>query len=140
MTTGTINNQARPVNQQAIPIEENSAFLKAVSCIPLIGMWPSALAERSLNTKLQNETSAPRLIELIQVKNDYKKANGIRNLLSLALVIGGLALGIMSKGVAVFSGIFFAGIAAFNAHRATRNVEVIQELQSSGFRPGMTVV
>lgn len=125
---------------QPFAIQENSILLKAISCIPIFGIIISASQEISLIEKIKHTDKAPRLIELIQIKNEYKAANITRNLLQAAFVVTGIALGFFSCGLgASMTGVFLA-LSGIHAYTIYQNTRVINELQSTGFRPGMLVL
>lgn len=130
-----------PMNSQSILIEENSAVMKAISCIPLLGLIPSYIQESSLERKITNTLGAPRAIELINVKNQYKAANVIRNLLSAALTIAGIAFGILSGTLVsgAVSIVIFTGLAGLYIYEIKHNNKIITDLQSTGIRPGIRV-
>lgn len=119
-------------------IEEDLIVLKALSCIPILGAFLSVCVEFSLVKKLENTTSVPKLIELINIKNQYKIINVGRNMLTVALVIAGMAYGIIVKGV--LTKIFLAGLLigiAINLYGIKKNNQLIKELQTSGLKAGM---
>jgi hypothetical protein len=72
-------------------IEENSSFMKALSAIPVIGIITSLIQESSLQSQIENAPNTSRAIELIDVKNQYKKMNMVRCLLTAALIIAVVA-------------------------------------------------
>lgn len=137
-------------NPQPIVIEENSLLMKALSYVPLIGFISSLIQERSLANKIFITAEAPRLVELINVKNQYKIANAVRNLLTAALIVAGIAFGIFSGPLAfgiigspllsgTISTILLTGVAGLNVYKIHQNNAVINELQSTGVRLGMIV-
>lgn len=84
-------------------------------------------------------TDAPKLIELINVKNQYKDANIVRNLLTATLIVAGIALGIFGSTFGlVFAGVHIA-VAGFTIHLINQNNKIVNELQTTGFRHGMRV-
>lgn len=124
-----------------LAIEENSTLLKAISCIPLIGIATSLFQEISLAHKITQVADAPRLIELINVKNQYKVANVVRNLFTAALIVAGIALGIIG-GTFAFGAVLtlaHVGMAGLNIYRIHKNSQVVSELQTTGFRTGMQI-
>jgi hypothetical protein len=150
-TTATHGLRMPAGNPQPIVIEENSGAMKVLSYVPFIGIIPSLIQENSLGKKIINTTEVPRLVELINVKNQYKIANAVRCLLEAVLIIVGIASGILSGPLAfgilasspllagVISTILLTGIAGLNIYNMNKNNKIIVELHSTGFRPGMIV-
>ena len=124
-----------------IAIEENSTFLKAISCIPMIGIFPSMFQEISLADKINRTADVPRLVELINIKNQYKIANAVRNLLTAALTVTGIALNLFSGFFALAAVLtcLHIGLAAIHIYRVNQNNKVVNELQTTGLRPGMLI-
>lgn len=126
---------------QSIVIEENSLLMKVISYIPLIGIIPAFIQEVSLANKIFNTsaTEVPRVIELINIKNQYKIASAVRNLLTAALIVAGTAFGILG-GALVSSAVptvTLIGLAGLHIYKMSQNNKLITELQSTGFRRGM---
>ena len=120
-------------------IGEDSTLSKAIACVPLVGTVYSFFQEASLVKKLNRTMDAPEMVALITVKNHYKVANIARTLLSAALVVGWMALGVLRSNY-VLAVALYAGIAGINLYQRDQNKRVIEELQANGFRIGMRIV
>lgn len=131
-----------PINPLFIVLEEDSAVMKEISCIPFLGILPSFIQEVSLARQIRNTTNVSRLIALINVKNEYKTANIARNLLTAALIITGIAFGILSHGIifGTVTTLLLASIARLEYEKINRNKAMISELQNAGIRPGGMIV
>jgi hypothetical protein len=120
-------------------VQEDSTLMKVFSCIPILGMIPSMIQEVSLANKAGLLANRAQLLEVIKVKNQYKVANIIRNVLDIALIVAGIALGIISRVLGVFL-IILTVVNVLNiADRIAYNKTVINELQIRGFRPRMKI-
>lgn len=110
------SNQGNRISDQ-----ENSTLLKIAACIPVMGLIINQLESKSLNKKLENtalpvqlrndptlgkildQNAAPedikaackRAIQLKSIQRDYNKAALVNNLLTLVLVVYGLAMNII---------------------------------------------
>lgn len=122
-----------------IVIKENSTFLKAISCVPVVGIVVSLFQEISLGRKITETKDPAKLIELMELKNQYKFANAVRNLLTSVLIVAGIAFGYLNGTFAVSAGLYivFAGL---HIYRINQNNQLINELRSTGFRPGIQFV
>src|SRR4029079_1862223 len=79
---------------QRIPIAEDSKLYKAVSCVPVLGIVVSEIQQFFLRVKIErafNQGQSARVIELLEIKNDYKTADIARRMINVALMIAGLA-------------------------------------------------
>lgn len=121
-------------------IEENSTLMKVLSCIPVIGILPFVIQDRSLALKisLASEAEVHRLVELITVKNQYKVIAGVRGLLNIALVVAGLAFGVLSTA-GYFAIAFFILRLTGIINAFYENKGVIHILQTQGFKQGLVV-
>jgi|GEM_PF-1855223 len=137
MVTATGNHGFKtPTNPQSIAIEENSAITKAICCIPLLGIIVSHNQDVSLTKKIDDEPKVFRIIELINIKNQYKVANAVRSLFTAALIISGIALGII--GYTIFpscAAILLTLDAWLNMDAINQNNKLITELELTGSRP-----
>lgn len=131
---------ALPVPPQPITIEENSTIMKVLSCIPLLGIIPATIQDRSLALKITLEENASRLVELIKVKNQYKVANIVRNVITIALMVAGIALGLLSVGLGTVCASLLALAVGFYVYNIHENNKVINILQTTGVRPGLKVL
>ncbi len=133
-------NSSQSISDQPprIFIKEDSTLLKIAAAIPLIGMPVSVIQEHFLSAKIVALQEPSVLSKLISVKNDYKKSAIIRNLISAALVIAGIAKGILKSNFLI-SAFILTGAAAFNVYLINQNEKVIHRLKLSGFGPGLIV-
>ena len=74
-------------------IPENSLFLKAISYAPILGIIPQLFAELSIGNRISTEEEHLRMIELIEIKSDYKIAGIMRSLIECAMIVACVALG-----------------------------------------------
>jgi hypothetical protein len=140
MAVGAAHRQlvAQPIFHQPIVIEEDSTLMKVLSCIPLLGIVPAIMQDKTLGLKIFLTDDVPRLVELIKVKNQYKVMNVVRDVISLALIITGLAFGVLSVISCITLGILAISI-VLNISRFYENKTVIHILQAKGFVPGLAV-
>jgi len=108
-------------------IIEDSLFYKLCSCIPLLGIIPSSIRENSIQTAIAKTTNVPRLVELIDLKNQYNLCSSIRSILTVVVGIFG--------GMPLFSiSLFFLIPAAIHFNNITKNNRIITELIHTGYR------
>ena len=107
-------------------------FLQMASYVPVLGVFPSWFQNDFLAKEISITQEAPRLIQLIELKNGYLSANFVRGLVTAALVIVGVAASLM----ALIRGIFLASLhlvfAYLSASRLNYNRQVIDKLQREG--------
>lgn len=118
----------RNAPQPHFEIAEDSTLFKALSCIPVLGAIPSLIQQLSVNNTFHNMhlkpgSEDPRAIELIEVKNDYKKAGIINGLFSMTIAVLLLNSGLFSFGMMY---------AADNLYRLSKNNELIEQMQRTG--------
>ena len=113
---------------------ENATFLKAITCIPLLGALFSFFPEMTLAQEINNtETSdTSRLIKLINIKNQYKAAAVVSYLLATALVVTAIALHILPIVGPVIGISIWLGLAGLEIFKIYHNKKVLNELQSTG--------
>lgn len=132
-------------SQQRFNFPEDSLALKALSAVPLIGFLPLSYVLETLHLKfisLDRNMDKEKAIKLIQIKNDYLLADGIRNLLTVVLLVARIAFG----AVSVFWIVCFGALAGLhlgsaftNSDKLKHNKKAIEEIQEQGLRPGLTV-
>jgi hypothetical protein len=141
MTSNAIDNKPYSIpipGDSDAPIPGDSKLKLALSAIPLFGSLVTMYYEGNLERELKETTDAPRLIKLLEVKNRYKAVAIGRDLITLALSVAAVALGVMSLGVgSVIGAVAFGGFAALGAYQIYKNRQLVKELQNSGFRQGM---
>ena len=113
--------------------EEYLPLPKVITYIPLLGTVFSFSEERFLGKSLNREMSVidannDRIIELFKVLKKYRVAHIVRNLLSAALIVNGLALGIFTFafGAAIIGCyIVQAGLNFYTFHKYNQNINHI---------------
>lgn len=120
-------------------IEEDSLFMKALSFIPIVGVFASLTQELSLKGKIEIETDPNRTIRLVNVKNNYISAGTVRNFLNTALLVAAIALDIFQGWIWVIYTALFAGLAARDIYRFVNNSRAIDLLRSTGVKEGMWI-
>ena len=113
---------------------EDSIWRKLLSCIPIIGIVPTAINERSLKKKITTADQHKKVIKCINIKNHYKGCSIIRQSLTVALV-SSIALMALSPaigiGVLVAAGVIGGSFIAYNAYALHKNRELVQELEKN---------
>lgn len=116
---------------------ESPTVFTTLSLIPILGAVPSYLMVMSLVPELKVTREAPRLIELISIKNQYIAIDGVRCLLTLACVAAGLFTKIiLIKNLICFS---YAGYALVHFCRIYKNIQVMDQLKTSGWEAGLKI-
>lgn len=105
-------------------IPEDSIYRKLLACIPIIGAISTFFNERSLSAKIMCSYDPDRIVRLINVKNDYKIASIIRELLSLTTIVTRVALSHLSLSVGIGTGIALIGCIAFHAYGIYKNKQI----------------
>lgn len=136
MQNPVINNN--PIVPQAVEIYdyEDSILLKMACCIPVFGMITSyCIQELSLNFKVIAANKADRAIKLINLKNQYKVAFLVSNMLTVAGVVGLLAAGIFTIAAEQAAKVIMFPLIAtiITCANIYRNLEAIKELNESRF-------
>ena len=124
----------------SITLEENSTLRKVVSCIPVIGTIISPMQEASLANKIRRVSDVFLLTFLIEVKNEYKMAAAVRNLIIVAFVVVRIASGIFTATpILLITLSIHVGLAALNSYEIYQNNKVINELETDGFKQGLKI-
>lgn len=112
-------------------IAEDSLLRKIIACIPLLGIISSVKNELSLKGAINENKDPQRIIRRIEVKNHYKIASIMRELLTLALVVAIVASGILSVGTNISIGIIvtaavitacFVGVYGYKIHQNKQSI------------------
>ena len=77
-------------------IPENNKASKLLCCIPIFGLICSVINEFALREQLRYGIDINKAIKIIHVINDYKKAGIVSGLLTIALVIASLSIGLFA--------------------------------------------
>ncbi len=129
---------------------EDSLILKALTCVPIVGTIATLIIENSLLNKIM-ESSSPFLsdysdcskqrIELIELKNNYKKCAIVRDAISVALVIAAVAAGILMPPF-LLCALTFGILVGYNIYRIHQNDEAVTTIKnqsSPAYTPSVTV-
>lgn len=111
-------------------IPEDSIYRKLLACIPIIGIIPAFINERSLSEKITKTKDNARIIKLINIKNHYKISSIIRESLSVALVVVSVALAILGSSTGVGIAMIGGCCIAFHAYEIYKNKQLIKDLQT----------
>lgn len=114
-----------------IDIPEDSIYRKLLACIPIIGIIPTVLNERSLREKIAKTKESTHFVKLINVKNHYKFASIVRKLLSIVLIVACVALPLLSWPIGIAAGVVGSGFIAFYAYGIHKNKQIIKTLQTN---------
>ncbi len=124
-------------------IGEDSTFRKAISCIPVLGVVMALFNEFSLAEKIRTEVKIERAFRLIDVKNHYKMAGMIRELLFIAIITTLMATGVLRGTIPLaIGGVSIAviiGVLALHGYRIRHNKQLIEEIAQHGVRQDMEV-
>jgi hypothetical protein len=118
---------------------ENSIFFRTIAFIPLVGIFPSLIQEISLIKKIYKTEDNVERIKLINLNNQYKFANAISSIITAALVVKGIALGIFGGTLGVFlaaPNIILAGVKLYKIYK---NFQIVSYLKQNPFTPQLKV-
>lgn len=148
MTTAPITSNLPP---QTFDIEEDALIEKFLACIPVVGIFVQLTNEVSLATQIERTLNPAHVIQLIDVKNDYKIAGIVQKVLTLAIltaavffnlfpIVGGLLTGVISETTALgcftILGAFLIGS---DLDKIKKNNEAIAHTRQFGLTPGTIV-
>jgi hypothetical protein len=119
---------------QPFVIEENSTLLKVLSCIPILGAIVFKIQDYSMAQKVVRlgTDDRVRIIEFLKVSKTYQVTNIIRTVLTIALIVTGLALGVILKGLAIVSIAILVYRIVHCISNIKKHSETITELQTKG--------
>ncbi len=120
-----------PDSEEIFSFEEDSDLLKRISAIPIIGIPVSMIQQASIKSKIAKSQEKSEWIEATYVINDYKKSAITRNLLSAALVIAGIAKGVLKTNFMI-GAVIFIGAAALNAYQIHQNEKLRSDFARHG--------
>ncbi len=138
-------------SKQKFSFSEDSLALKIFTAVPVFGLIPRSFAIPKLDQKINRVlnrdvfTDNEKVIQLVQIKNDYLTADIARNLLTTAFLIIGLAMGLFTGGIfiAVIVGLAI-GLSLVNAsiciEKAAHNKAAIEEIRETGIRSGLEIL
>ena len=122
----------------------DSPILKASCAIPFFGFIPSYILQSQINHEFQsygqflhdpnlNASVNPRIVELIEIKNHYKIAAVLGQLLTIALLVAGIALGTIPEISLAFGVIMLNAISiGLNLYHIFYNHHVAREISAHG--------
>ena len=135
MAIGTVSDEDIYARVEAESLPHDSLFYKALycipkalSCIPIVGIFPEMICEVAIKRSIARTTDVPKLVKLIELKNDYNKCSMIRNIISAVTPIFG-----------VFC-IVFGALAILDYFSINNNQRVIAELVTKGYKPDLYVM
>lgn len=123
-------------------IKEDSSLNKAIACIPIVGGIIGVYNESSLAQQISSTKNVGALIRFIEVKNHYKIASIVREVLLIAIIAYYMATGMPDAGYLAGSGaciVVLTGLIAWNGYSIYHNKEVAEELSTKGIRLKMLV-
>lgn len=110
-------------------IPENSIILKAISCVPIVGILAQLFSELSIVARIEGQ-NIPRLIELIDIKNDYKIAGIIRTSVECALAIACMVFEIFE--ISIILPLVSCACIFLHVYNLTHNQAIIAQIQNQG--------
>lgn len=110
-----------------LDIAANSNTFKAIACLPAVGSLCSLIQQQSLKTHIANTTNPLYRIELIELKNQYKTADIIRECLHITLTITMVALSSLNR-LNAFGLCLFTTQLALALYTKRHNEHVIENL------------
>jgi len=116
----------------------DAALPQALTLLPIIGPLVQVFQEMVILHSIKKNNGfyqLPKVIELIQLKNQYKIYGIGRCLISLAVIITVAALGILSPAAALVSGCLYGMILGLNAWAIRVNEKTIESLEKYKNRP-----
>jgi hypothetical protein len=110
---------------------EKSLAFKAVSCTPLIGIVSSYFSTATLAAKHDQSLKRSDIngrISILTAFKESRKIELIRNVLSIALIVGAVACGILSNPVGITLASFFCLSAVYDVCQFRRCNRLINNL------------
>lgn len=112
-------------------ITEYSSCLFNISYIPVVGVPFSMFQKYRLDQELIQTTEIANKIEVLSVRHEYLMADMVRRLFTVALVVAGVALNILSLDSGIVLAIVFLMLAQRSSNEITLNSQVIHQLRES---------
>lgn len=106
----------------------DTMVMKGLSCIPIVGSFIRIFAGAAIDSQIARTKDVPRLIRLIDLKNDYHVCSIARCAMTAVLPIFWNILGV-----------FWVGIAIIHHWQIMENHDVIKELVNTGYRPDLRI-
>jgi hypothetical protein len=101
------------VPQPRAHIAEDSTWRKLLTCVPIVGVYTFYKNDYSLVDKIRGNLNLSLVADYARIRNHYKVANIVQGLLTTALVVSVIALGILATPVgitaSVLGGAFIVG-------------------------------
>lgn len=124
-------------------LPEDKILPKIATALPVLGLIVGLFKERSLAKKITQTAIPNQLVYAINVKNHYKVASVVRNLLTAtAIAVAIVALGVFGTPLAiplfVAAGLHVLATGLIVGHICI-NKKNVNELQTTGVRPGMKI-
>ena len=109
-------------------LPHDNPIMKGLSCVPLVGSFIRIFADTAIDSQIARTKNASRLIQLIDLKNDYHVCSMARSIMTVTLPVFWNFLGIIWILISVAH------------HWAIReNHNVIRELANTGYRPDLKI-
>ncbi len=113
---------------------QDSPLVKTICAIPFIGAFPQIIVEKELVGYAKNRIhTSDGLTDLIHLKNNYKIGGILRDCLGIALLVAGVAAGIISAATLILYSIITIGLAAYQIYKIEQNRKACQTLANSPF-------
>ena len=145
MSSVTLHHPSMLNQYQNFPVRdipENSTWLlKAFCAVPYLSSYVVYnIISSSLNERMASATYNPqKLVELIQLKNEYTIASTIGDMIGTALTVSFLASITFPSILLIFVGVFGGSIAIGKVFNIVHNNHVAHEIMTTGFRDGMVI-
>jgi len=130
---------------QSSHIWEDSAILKSLCCVPVIGIIPGIIIERSINRQLRQASAvdSAKLIKLIDIKNDYHACGLVRDILfTAAVIVTRIALGVLPRHIIFIPvlTLFAIGLTALRVYVLHHNQKIINSLEQGNAYKGQYIM
>ena len=113
-------------------IEEDNVIFKALTCVPVVGVFVSLFQQNDLSQQMRSTNDQNRLIQLIEVTNDYKIASIVRDVILLAMIVASFATGIFSP-LGLITAALFITLIVFQVKQIHHNDQMIAQLAARNF-------
>lgn len=122
----------------------DSTLLKALNLVPFLGYIPNAVIQANITSEFRIRASyvqdvnlhsslVPRMVELIEIKNHYKITNIIGRLIDIALLVAGVAYGILPVMGLVLAVVAFKSVViGLDIYNILNNQRLMRNFQENG--------